>query len=221
MIRRLLCAKTYKRLLNRTPHYAAPVELVGDGPDKLAAIVPAVADWDQDGRDDLIVGRSDGSVVWHRNTSAAGAEPSLAAAEILVAAGVSASVKIDADGEYQSPQTPTQRIRLCVCDYNNDGQLDLLIGDSWMLSAQRSVIKRSPEEAAARVIALAKERAVCDEWRTMREVPADETESGRSIREVKVAALAETCVALWRQANPAPKAYSRHGSVWLFIRQAE
>ena len=64
--------------------YAAPVELVSRGAEKIWIRVPVVADWDNDNRDDLIVGRSDGSVVWHRNTTEAGAEPRLETTVVLV-----------------------------------------------------------------------------------------------------------------------------------------
>ncbi len=88
---------------------------------------PCVADWDGDGRKDLLVGCGDGSVVWWRNTEKEGA-PRLGTPRTLL--------KGPAPGEVNpaSPKRPAYRAKVCVNDWNRDGRADLLVGDSSSLS---------------------------------------------------------------------------------------
>ncbi len=72
---------------------------------------PCVADWDQDGKQDLLVGAQDGSVQWYRNVGT-NTKPQLAAPITLV----------------QLPKGSI-RAKVCVVDWNGDGRLDLLVGD--------------------------------------------------------------------------------------------
>lgn len=97
---------------------------------------PTVADWDGNGTLDLIVGQGDGRVVWYSNESRAGA-PKLAAAQTLVAPN-----KGRADGTRCG-----SRVKPHVCDWNGDGQLDLLLGDFSMTTPER---KELTEAQAAR-----------------------------------------------------------------------
>jgi len=84
---------------------------------------PCVADWDNDGDLDLLVGADDGSVSLFRNIGTA-KEPKLAGATQLVPPG---------EISY-GPQAPKevrrgQRSKICCADWNGDGKLDLLVGD--------------------------------------------------------------------------------------------
>ncbi len=88
---------------------------------------PVVADWDADGRFDLVLGSADGSVVWHRNEGAAKA-PKFGPARPLV----SAKAKHKFLTQYLSPgeePAPGVRAQIAVEDYDGDGKLDLLLGD--------------------------------------------------------------------------------------------
>jgi hypothetical protein len=76
--------------------------------------VPFVADWDNDGRKDLLIGQSDGSVKLFANIGTEIA-PSFGPGEDLSAAGGALSV-----GASASP---------VVIDYNSDGAKDLLVGN--------------------------------------------------------------------------------------------
>jgi len=78
--------------------------------------MPCVADWDGDGRWDLISGSDSGAVSWWRNIGAAG-KPVFDAPVELVAAS---SKKADAPGT---------RAQATVADLDADGKLDLLVGD--------------------------------------------------------------------------------------------
>jgi hypothetical protein len=82
---------------------------------------PTVADWDGDGRWDIISGGMTGGVWWFRNVGDRGA-PRFAAAEYLIdPPSVPYSLSIRPG--------PGQRTQPEVADYDGDGRLDLIVGD--------------------------------------------------------------------------------------------
>jgi hypothetical protein len=85
---------------------------------------PIVADWDGDGRLDLIVGAEDGGVVWYRNVGTA-TEPKLEEPRTLVG---KSPVGWSGD-DTREPNAWGLRVKPCVVDWRGDGQLDLLLGD--------------------------------------------------------------------------------------------
>jgi VCBS repeat protein len=102
-----------------TPSWGIPYKLLADG-EEIALpgggdAGPAVADWDGDGQLDLLSGAGDGSVLLFRNVGTA-REPKLAASQMIVPAPPAGSER-------------GQRSKICVTDWNEDGKLDLLIGD--------------------------------------------------------------------------------------------
>jgi FG-GAP-like repeat len=118
---------------------------------------PAVADWDGDGKPDLVVGGGDGSVVWFRNEGKP-KEPKLAAAKVLVPPSPSAwqGDKARKPGEWGV------RVRPCVVDFDCDGKLDLLIGD--LCGGFEGKPKTTAEEAAEEKDATAQLPALRKEW---------------------------------------------------------
>lgn len=98
--------------------FEAPEELKADGQPIVTMdgdAAPTVADWDDDGQLDLLLGCGDGSVVWHRNVGTP-QEPELAAAEILIDAPHPEALR-------------GARAKPCVADWNGDGLQDLIVGD--------------------------------------------------------------------------------------------
>jgi len=109
-------AKTPK-FVRKGPISAGPTVLDVDHNDA----GPTTADWDGDGRWDLIVGGGAGTVMFFRNTGTAQAPQFAAGVELVKGRGHGS-----ATGE---PTGPSSRVKPHVCDWNGDGALDLLVGD--------------------------------------------------------------------------------------------
>jgi hypothetical protein len=95
-------------------------------PDPAGHAAPAIADWDNDGRWDILSGSASGAVYFYRNVGAAGS-PQFAAPQLLVAEhkGDGYDELLESDAE----PVPGIRSQIAVADYNLDGKLDLLVGD--------------------------------------------------------------------------------------------
>jgi len=87
---------------------------------------PVIADWDGDGRWDILTGSHDGGVYWYRNIGERG-RPKFAPPVALVPKheGIGYSELLDAG---QEPR-PGIRSQIAVIDYDGDGKLDVLLGD--------------------------------------------------------------------------------------------
>ena len=81
---------------------------------------PVHADWDGDGKRDLVVGSADGTVCWYKNIGADD-NPEFEEGVMLVS---------PSDGEFIDEPIETGKVSIpFVTDFNGDGQMDLLIGD--------------------------------------------------------------------------------------------
>lgn len=87
---------------------------------------PCLADWDKDGKLDLLLGAGNGAVTWHRNAGTK-QEMKLEAAKILVEAASSRGESTP--GEFDQPKRSGMRSKIAVTDWNGDGISDLVVGD--------------------------------------------------------------------------------------------
>lgn len=105
--------------------FGAVVELVSLSDKGLGDSHPVAADWDTDGKLDVLVGHSEGGVVWCRNVGSA-ERPELSPPVELVPNSPSPW----SGDQVRQPQDWGVRSKICVMDWNGDGRLDLLLGDS-------------------------------------------------------------------------------------------
>ena len=173
---------------------------------------PFAADWDGDGKIDLLVGAGDGSVWFYRNVGTA-KEPKLAAGVRLVAPG---AVTYGADAPKEA--TRGVRAKICVVDYNGDGRLDLLVGD---FTTQRPDRPKPSAEEQAKIDKAKKELdEVMVEYRKSvgkifgAKPTKEKAEREKVEKEIKV--LQKRMEDLRKVVPPE---YENHGWVWLFERR--
>lgn len=167
---------------------------------------PSVADWDGDGKFDLLVGTGAGSVVWFRNMGTDQA-PQLAASDTLVPE--------PRQDEAAKRPAPGSRTKVHATDWNKDGKLDLLVGDFSYQQAVQPVL--SDEQQAARKT---KRDAWLKEYTALQQAPTDETREARQARMKKTAALIARFKEMNAEDKPAAAPEAQyHGYVWLYLRQ--
>lgn len=85
-----------------------------------------IADWDGDGRWDIVTGSADGGAYWYRNSGRRG-QPKFEGPVTLVAKheGIGYSELLEPG---KDPK-PGIRSQIAVTDYDGDGKLDILLGD--------------------------------------------------------------------------------------------
>jgi len=186
---------------------AMPIMVDGE-PIHYGVANPCVADWDGDGRDDLLAGLR-GDIVWYRNAGTKG-QPVFEAPRILVSrtGGLKGSKPLG--------QIPAHPFAICAADFNGDGRLDLLLGDHY-------IVKRSLSEEQQTDLAETVEqgRAIRSECRDLiKQRPKDES------REERIARFRKA-LAKWQELETLPWVgglhgggpdSEQHGHVWLFER---
>lgn len=211
---------------------AAPVPLLVAGEPLVIEetnAAPCVADWDQDGAHDLLLGTGDGSVLFYRNERAARTpgEPEFAAPLELVAKSPDGAAELRL-------AHPGQRARVAVCDWNADGRLDLVVGEHADEDGPpRSLTpaeEREREAAIREGLALgerrgAAERAALARWLSEKSIPParsaehydDFLVEWQATSEARaLAARHEELAAVLRRLSPA---LIEHGRVWVFLRK--
>jgi hypothetical protein len=156
------------------------------------------ADWDGDGMHDLIVGSEGGDVTWYRNAGR-NESPRYTPGKTLVAARHS-----ERGAEGSTPEHHGMRVKVHVTDWNEDGKVDLLVGD---ITWQESKLTPLTEAEAKTKKALEKEL----EELYARGYSTDETAQ----REAATKAIADVQAKLrpLRRTETHP-----HGWVWLYLR---
>jgi hypothetical protein len=198
---------------------------------------PYLADWDSDGLLDLVVGAGDGSVTRYRNQGTK-REPALAAGQPLIP---------PANRDKSDGTCCGTRTKVCVTDFNQDGQLDLLVGDFAYVQQkapdltpeqQAEVDKAQTEyDAAMKEYMAAYEKtelpALGQEYRTLLTPQEEETPEEAREREGKLARIMEKMQAVQQQElqplmdklmaiqqRLPGRQGTYHGFVWLYLRKA-
>jgi hypothetical protein len=196
-----------------------PIKVNGDA-------APVAADWDANGRLDLIVGAEDGSVVWYRNVGTA-REPKLEAARTLVG---KSPVGWNGD-DRRRPGEWGRRVKPCVVDWDGDGRLDLLLGDvcGGFLAKPSQTEQEKAEERKANDQLPALRRRWADAFRRYRQAsdaPNEETSAARQDRlqrldvlREEVRRLKDEIVTVEEIQGRYRPGYQSHGFVWLFQRR--
>lgn len=188
----------------------------------LVDAAPTVADWDGDGRLDLIVGDEDGQVLWFRNLGMKG-EPKLGPAQTL------------------APKSPVGwggdaalgwglRVKPCVVDWDGDGRLDLLLGDLCGSFSDRP--QQTPAEIAEEKKANDRLPELRQKWATAFQqfraadaAPVEEAAQARAERQARRDELRglmqryrdEIALVQEIQSRYLPMSQS-HGFIWFFRR---
>jgi FG-GAP-like repeat len=208
---------------------------------------PVIADWDGDGRWDILSGAATGAVYWFRNVGKPGRPEFAAAVELLPPhKGIGYSEFLDTDEEPR----PGIRSQIDVADYNGDGKLDLVVGDFCTYISPRAELSNAERGQVADLRARLErlEPAVAERNRTIREemkkfwepIPLKEqltaevqTKVRKKQQEIdarpenkaitdEVESVNESLKRYLKPAGPGAISHSEdtpHGYVWLFLRK--
>lgn len=175
---------------------------------------PVVADWDGDGRNDLLVGDGEGGVTLFRNAGKKG-EPKLEKGATLV--------KGPKDGWETSAEVHRGvRSKICVADWDGDGRLDLLLGD---FNQQKAT---PPQLTDAEKAANDKLRAELDPIqarytaiipRLFQDQPQDQDPLSEADRGKLRKEFEEISKRMSEIQQKLPRETDTHGWVWLFRRK--
>jgi hypothetical protein len=183
-----------------------PIKVNGDA-------APVVADWDGDGRPDLIVGAEDGSVVWYRNAGSA-KEPKLEAARPLVG---KSPIGWGGDDK-RGPRDWGLRVKPCVFDWDGDGRPDLLLGDLCggfqAKPSQTAQEKEEERKANDRLPDLRKKWA-----KAFERYRQTEDASQQALLRAELQRLKDEIAAVQDIQTHYQPGYQSHGFVWLFLRK--
>lgn len=172
---------------------------------------PHVADWDKDGKWDLISGAGDGSVWWFRNVGEKG-KPVFEKGRTLIAVAKRGHGAIEAGVE---PEDQGSRTKVCVVDYDGDGHLDLLVGDFATIKKRDPVLN---EEQIKRRDELVKQRGAVNKeymalYAKVKDLPQEEMQK-------KLEPFSKKMNEIYNELRPLQPGQDLAGWVWFFKRKA-
>lgn len=170
---------------------------------------PTTADWDGDGRWDLVVGGGAGTVKWFRNEGTKGA-PKLAKGVELVKGNGHGPAKNGATG-------PAMRVKPHVVDWNGDGALDLLLGD--YTSSKGPEPELTAEQRATRTKLEAEQREVSTEMGRLFEKCDNDTDQLQGEDKKAWEKVQKRSSELWEALRPLQAEHKPAGHVWVLLRK--
>jgi hypothetical protein len=171
-----------------------------------------VADWDGDGKPDLIVGAEDGSVVWYRNAGTAAA-PKLEAARPLVG---KSPIGWGGDDK-RGPRDWGLRVKPSVFDWDGNGRPALLLGDlcGGFVAKPSQTDQEKDEERKANDKLPELRQNWTDTFQRYRK--ADGAKEQDALR-AELQRLKDEIAAVQAIQKHFQPGYQSHGFVWLFRR---
>jgi FG-GAP-like repeat len=132
----------------RAPAFGDAVKIELPGQDQqMSDSAPVAADWDGDGRLDLLIATGEGSVSFYRNVGTARAPRLSKGIELIGPSPGTAQ-----DDRRRNAGEWGQRAKICVTDWDGDGRLDILLGD--LCGNYTAKPNQSPAERAAERLAI-------------------------------------------------------------------
>jgi len=172
---------------------------------------PTTADWDGDGKWDLIVGGGAGTILFFRNEGTKGA-PKLAAGVELVKGSGHGGGKVG-----DEPKAPASRVKPHVCDWNGDGTLDLLVGDCAHLTGPERVL--TDEQKATKKRLEADMNKVSDEIGELFRKCDNDTEKLVGDDKAAFEAAMKKNTDIWKELQPLQPEHKTAGFVWVYLRK--
>lgn len=172
---------------------------------------PFAADWDGDGKLDLLVGSGDGSVWFYRNIGTT-KSPVLAAGVRLVPPG-EAAYGSDAPKEARRGI----RSKICAFDWNGDGRLDLLVGD--FATQKPDLPEPTPQQRAEHQKIRTQLQGVQERYQKLTSRFFGQEKLKKEEREKVQKEMHDVAKQLQDLNSKIPPEYENHGWVWLFLRK--